>query len=134
MADPEQGSEQRLMVDPRFQLAVDQFNSASWYACHDSLEDLWHETEDPLRRPLQGLLQIAVAHLHLEQGNVNGAMILMGEGLGRLNGLGDQTLGVDLNDLRPQVLARLKALQSGLDPSVLPLPQLQRTDAHGSVH
>lgn len=134
MAESEQGTEQRLMADPRFQLALDQFNSGSWYACHDSFEDLWHETQDPLRRPLQGLLQIAVAHLHLERGNVNGAMILMGEGLGRLDGLGPSTLGVNLNALRLQVLARLKALQSGRDPSVLPLPQLLQNAVPGSVH
>ena len=75
------------MADPRFHEAVAQFNAADWYACHDGFEALWHETQGPMRPVLQGILQIAVAHLHRERGNDHGAMVLMGEGLGRLQGL-----------------------------------------------
>ena len=50
-------------ADPRFQQGVELFNAGEWYAAHDLFEELWHETADPDRRSLQGLLQVAVAHL-----------------------------------------------------------------------
>ena len=123
--------EQSLMVDPRFGDAVRLFNAGEWYACHDGFEELWHETQGPCRRVLQGILQIAVAHLHLERGNRRGATVLLGEGLGRLHNAGAEQLGLDLELLRQQAAARLQALQQELDPTPLPLPRLlsDRADA-----
>jgi predicted metal-dependent hydrolase len=116
--------EQSLMVDPRFGDAVGLFNAGEWYACHDGFEELWHETQAPCRKVLQGILQIAVAHLHLERGNRRGATVLLGEGLGRLQGAGDVCFGLDLNQLRQRSRDRLVALQQEQDPDALPLPVL----------
>lgn len=112
------------MADPRFGEAVRLFNAGEWYACHDGFEELWHETQGPCRRVLQGILQIAVAHLHLERGNRRGATVLLGEGLGRLQSAGPEQLGVDLEGLRAAARERLLALQREQDPSALPLPRL----------
>ena len=116
--------ETSLMADPRFGEAVRLFNAGEWYACHDGFEELWHETQGPCRKVLQGILQIAVAHLHLERGNRRGATVLLGEGLGRLQNAGPAQLGLDLDQLRQQVRARLQALQQEQDPTGLPLPRL----------
>ena len=116
--------EQSLMADPRFGEAVRLFNAGEWYACHDGFEELWHETQGPCRKVLQGILQIAVAHLHLERGNRRGATVLLGEGLGRLQNAGLAQLGLDLDQLRQQARARLQALQQEQDPTGLPLPRL----------
>ena len=118
--------EDLLQADPRLQQAIDLFNGGEWYACHDGLEELWHETQGPMRPVLQGLLQIAVAHLHLERDNRHGATVLMGEGLGRLAGCGDEALGLRLAPLRDRAAALLTALQDGSDPSQLPPPRLER--------
>jgi uncharacterized protein len=117
------------MVDPRFGEAVRLFNAGEWYACHDGFEELWHETQAPCRRVLQGILQIAVAHLHLERGNRRGATVLLGEGLGRLQSAGAETFGLDLDRLRESAAARLQALQLEQDPELLPLPQLHASCA-----
>lgn len=117
--------EQQLMADPRLGQAIALFNAAEWYACHDGFEELWHETAGPMRPVLQGILQVAVAHVHLERGNLRGATILLGEGLGRLQGCGDEALGLDLTLLRRRAVARLQALHANSDPAALPLPQLQ---------
>jgi len=119
-----QSEEASLMVDPRFGEAVRLFNAGEWYACHDGFEELWHETQGPCRKLLQGILQIAVAHLHLERGNRRGATVLLGEGLGRLQNAGPAQLGLDLDQLRQQARARLQALQQEQDPTGLPLPRL----------
>ncbi|MEY2644435.1 MAG: hypothetical protein RLZZ611_1084 [Cyanobacteriota bacterium] len=112
------------MADYRFQQAVNLFNAASWYPCHDGFEELWHETQGPCRRVLQGILQIAVAHIHLERANLRGATVLLGEGLGRLRSSDPGLLGLDLNPLCEPAAQRLQALQQGQPPEALPLPRL----------
>lgn len=124
--------EQSLMADPRFQEAVRLFNAGEWYACHDRFEELWHETAGPLRPVLQGILQLAVAQLHLERGNLRGATILTGEGLGRLGPAGAHRLGLDLDALRRQARQWLEALHGESPPEVLKPPRLSApTDGRG---
>jgi predicted metal-dependent hydrolase len=117
--------EDSLRADPRLGRAIDQFNGGDWYGCHDGFEELWHETQGPMRPVLQGILQIAVAELHLERGNRHGATVLMGEGLGRLRRSGDAALGLDLLRLRQAATDRFVALQAQLPADGLPLPRLE---------
>jgi len=112
------------MADPRLGEAIRLFNAADWYACHDLVEELWHETAGPMRPVLQGILQIAVAELHLEKANLRGATILMGEGLGRLRSSGSMALGLNLEGLRAVALQRLQTLQSGGSLDHVPFPKL----------
>ncbi len=112
-------------IDPRFQPAVVLFNRRSWYEAHDAFEEIWHETAGSDRRLLQGILQIAVAHVHLERGNLRGATILLGEGVGRLSSAKSGDLGLDLPSFRDQARLRLEALQQEIDPVALPFPELR---------
>jgi len=128
--DPEQlvlSEEQELLADTRLGEAIFLFNSGDWYACHDSFEALWHETAGPMRPVLQGILQIAVAELHLERGNSRGATILMGEGLGRLKACPPNALDIDLVALINLSMQRLLALQQQGSIEGLELPRLAET-------
>jgi predicted metal-dependent hydrolase len=120
--------EAQLLADPRFAQAVSLFNAGEWYGCHDGFEELWHETQGPMRLVLQGILQIAVAQLHLERGNTRGATILMGEGLGRLATCDQMALGLRLEPFCRLARLRLQALQSGDIGALLPLPTLEWAD------
>ena len=125
--NPEQlvlSEEQELLADTRLGEAIVLFNSGDWYACHDGFEALWHETAGPMRPVLQGILQIAVAELHLERGNCRGATILMGEGLGRLKACPSNALGIDLVALINSSMQRLLALQQQRSIEGLELPRL----------
>jgi hypothetical protein len=84
-----------------------------------------------MRPVLQGILQIAVGQLHLSRGNQRGALILTGEGLGRLRRCGDQALGLDLRALREQASLWLQVLQLEQDTSQLPPPSLGRLQSPG---
>ena len=112
-------------ADPRFQQGVELFNAGEWYAAHDLFEELWHETADPERRSLQGILQVAVAQLHLQRGNRRGATILFGEALGRLKRPGTPDLGLDLASLCRTAQQRLEALQQDGDPESCTVPVLE---------
>ncbi|MDP6192880.1 MAG: DUF309 domain-containing protein [Prochlorococcaceae cyanobacterium ETNP18_MAG_1] len=113
-----------LVDDPRFRHAVDLFNAGDWYPAHDAFEELWHETSGPERKTLQGVIQVAVAQLHLERGNRRGATLLYGEGLGRFKAKGIPDLGWDLEQLCLCIQDRLQKLQQQGDPDSSTVPVL----------
>ncbi|GJN28413.1 hypothetical protein PR202_gb16531 [Eleusine coracana subsp. coracana] len=70
-----------------FDEAVALFNRGEFHACHDVVEELWHDAEDPARTLLHGILQCAVGFHHLFNQNHRGAMMELGEGLCKLRKL-----------------------------------------------
>ena len=49
----------------------EKFNEGEYYECHDLLEEIW--MTDRQNKFLQGLLQVAVAIYHFENGNIYGS-------------------------------------------------------------
>ena len=78
------------------QEAVDLFNNQKWYEAHDAFEDIWNDLVGDERQIVQGILQVSVSQFHLNKGNLNGAMILLGEGLGRIKNRFSEDLEIDL--------------------------------------
>ncbi len=78
------------------QEAIDLFNSQKWYEAHDAFEDIWNDLVGDERQIVQGILQVSVSQFHLNKGNLNGAMILLGEGLGRIKNKVSEDLEIDL--------------------------------------
>ena len=110
--------------DSRFEIGMKLFNSCQWYKSHDVFEEIWHETGGPERQLLQGILQVAVAQVHLENSNINGATILYGEALGRLKKFHLANFGLDIEGLSNCVSRRLEFLQIGKDLAGCSLPVL----------
>ena len=110
--------------DPRFEIGMKLFNSCQWYKSHDVFEEIWHETCGPERQLLQGILQVAVAQVHLENCNLNGATILYGEALGRLKRFRAANFGLDIEGLSNCISRRLEFLQIGKDLAGCSLPIL----------
>ena len=61
--------------------AYGEFNRGDWYDCHETLEDLWIGSEDEPRWFYQGMLQIAVALHHWQNGNYGGSVSLLLSGV-----------------------------------------------------
>ena len=110
--------------DSRFEIGMKLFNSCQWYKSHDVFEEIWHETGGVERQLLQGILQVAVAQVHLENNNFNGATILYGEALGRLKKFHLANFGLDIEGLSNCVSRRLEFLQIGKDLAGCSLPVL----------
>ena len=110
--------------DSRFARGMNLFNSCQWYKSHDVFEEIWHETGGSDRQLLQGILQVAVAQVHLENSNINGATILYGEALGRLKRYQSANFGLDIVGLCKCITKRLELLQIGNDISDCTLPVL----------
>jgi uncharacterized protein len=94
-----------------FWQGIEEFNSQDFYACHDTLEALWMEAGEPDKRFYQGILQISVALYHLSNQNWRGAVILLGEGINRLNYYQPSYAGIAVEDLLGQSAKLLSALQ-----------------------
>jgi predicted metal-dependent hydrolase len=117
-----------------FWQGVEQFNSEQFYACHDTLEALWIEATEPEKTLYQGILQIAVALYHLGNGNLRGAMILLGEGTNRLRRYPEIDCGINVEKLLVESVEFLKALQQAdvekkspsdlMENLALPLPKI----------
>ncbi len=95
----------------QFWQSVEQFNSQQFYACHDTLEALWMEATEPEKTFYQAVLQIAVALYHLSNSNWRGAVILLGEGINKLQRYPSIYAGIDVDELIISSGAMLQALQ-----------------------
>ena len=114
---------------------IAQFNSGEFYACHDTLEALWMEAQDPDRRFYQGLLQTAVAYYHLGNGNWRGSVILLGEGIAKLSDYFPSYAGCNiktflaanqsnLSELQTLGSEQVQAFDLSRIPSLLPISEL----------
>lgn len=99
-------------LPPEFWHGIQQFNQQEFYACHDTLEALWLEASEPERTLYQGILQIAVAIYHLGNQNLRGAMILLGEGIGRLSRYQPEYAGLNIRQLLLKSKTLLTQLQT----------------------
>ena len=91
--------------------ALNLFNNQKWYEAHDAFEDIWNTLDGDERQVIQGILQVSVSQFHLSKGNLNGATILLGEGLGRIKNRTNINLGIDLESFCKRLEELLKKLQ-----------------------
>ena len=91
--------------------ALKLFNNHEWYEAHDAFEEIWNYVDGDERQIIQGILQVSVSQFHLSKGNLNGATILLGEGLGRIKTRTNINLGIDLESFCQCLENLLKKLQ-----------------------
>ena len=91
--------------------ALNLFNKHEWYEAHDAFEEIWNTVDGDERQVIQGILQVSVSQFHLSKGNLNGATILLGEGLGRIKTRTEINLGIDLVSFCHCLEKLLKKLQ-----------------------
>ncbi len=91
--------------------ALNLFNNHKWYEAHDAFEEIWNSVDGDERQVIQGILQVSVSQFHLSKGNLNGATILLGEGLGRIKTRTNINLGIDLESFCQCLEYLLRKLQ-----------------------
>ena len=92
-------------------VALNFFNNHQWYEAHDAFEEIWNTLDGDERQVIQGILQVSVSQFHLSKGNLNGATILLGEGLGRIKTRTNINLGIDLESFCQSLEDLLRKLQ-----------------------
>jgi predicted metal-dependent hydrolase len=89
------------------------FNAGEFFEAHEQLEAAWRAEPGPIRNLYQGVLQIAVAYLHITRDNYAGAIKVYGRALKWLDPLPDVCQGVDVAQLKrdaAEVFAEVKRL------------------------
>jgi predicted metal-dependent hydrolase len=61
------------LIDPRLEEFVRLFNHKEFFDAHEVLEALWLESLPPVKDFYKGLIQCAVAFVHLQRKNLRGA-------------------------------------------------------------
>lgn len=89
---------------------IAQFNAGEYWACHETLEDLWRPEPDHIRYLYQGILQIGVGCYHLRRGNWRGAVNKLRSGIAYLAPSAPACLGLDVARLRDEAGVVLAAL------------------------
>ena len=100
-----------VYLEDEFINALNLFNNQKWYEAHDAFEDIWNTLDGDERQIIQGILQVSVSQFHLSKGNLNGATILLGEGLGRIKNRTNINLGIDLESFCKCLEDLLRKLQ-----------------------
>src|SRR6266705_3912742 len=115
------------MSDPDFfQQGIDLFNEGRFFECHEAWEEIWKRSDGELKLFYQGLIQAAVAILHAQRGNLEGARSLYQKAREKLDPLADEHMGIALDEMRV-ALAEFIEMALGADGSPLPKPpQLRR--------
>ena len=108
------------------QEAIDLFNNQKWYEAHDAFEDIWNDLVGDERQIVQGILQVSVSQFHLNKGNLNGAMILLGEGLGRIRNKVSEDLEIDLILLCTSLESLLNKLHTNIPLNQSDVPFLRK--------
>ena len=87
-------------LPPEAVIAVVEFNAGHFFEQHEHFEAAWMAETRPIRDLYQGILQIGLAFLQIEQGNWAGTLKMFRRGLPRLRDLPPVCQGVDVASLR----------------------------------
>jgi predicted metal-dependent hydrolase/CheY-like chemotaxis protein len=86
-------------LHPEAVMGVEEFNAGHYFEQHEHFETAWMAEPRPIRDLYQGILQVGLAFLQIEQGNWAGALKMFRRGLPRLRDLPPVSQGIDVASL-----------------------------------
>lgn len=87
------------------------FNAGEFFEAHEELETAWRDETGEVRELYRGILQVAVAYLHITRGNYEGAVKVYGRSLKWTQGWSDVCRGINLKRLRDDAEAAINELE-----------------------
>ncbi|MEX1164265.1 MAG: DUF309 domain-containing protein [Nitriliruptor sp.] len=88
-----------VTVEEALLLGVGLWNDERLFEAHECLEHVWHAAPDADRDLWQGVIQVAVAGVHLQRGNLDGAVRTLDKAHRRLTPYPDVHRGIDVEQL-----------------------------------
>jgi uncharacterized protein len=82
---------------------IELFNAGAFFDCHEAWEEVWKRARGPEKLFYQGMIQAAVAILHVERGNPGGARSTWQKARAKLEALPAEHMGIALGELREAV-------------------------------
>ena len=74
-----------------YEEGIDLFNQGRFFECHEAWEEIWKRSDGELKLFYQGLIQAAVAILHAQRGNLEGARSLYDKASAKLDKISPST-------------------------------------------
>src|SRR5579863_3623153 len=110
-----------------YEQGIDLFNEGRFFECHEAWEEIWKRADGEEKRFYQALIQAAVAILHAQRGNLDGARSLYEKARAKLDPIPDDHMGIAIAEMRA-ALARFMETAIRADGRPLPEPpRLRRT-------
>lgn len=106
-----------------YEQGIDLFNEGRFFECHEAWEEVWKRADGELKLFYQGLIQAAVAILHAQRGNLEGAQSLYQKASAKLDAIPREHMGLAIGELRD---ALAEFIDSALHAEGRPLPALPR--------
>ncbi len=103
---------------------IELFNAGRFFECHEAWEQAWIRSRGEEKLFYQGLIQAAVAILHAQRGNREGAHSLHAKARAKLTPLPAWYRGVAVDELLNSLALFLRAIEDGAHH--LPPPPLLR--------
>jgi uncharacterized protein len=104
-----------------YEHGIDLFNQGRFFECHEAWEEIWKRSDGEAKLFYQGLIQAAVAILHAQRGNLDGARSLYQKASAKLDSIPHEHMGLAVGELRVE-LSRFIEIASRADGSPLPAP------------
>ena len=90
-------------IESLFQDGLKYYTAGNYFEAHESWEEMWSDYYLIDRRFIQGLIQLSVSFVHLENGNIKGAKSLLNKSIEKFEEFNGIHRGVNLNDLLRQI-------------------------------
>jgi uncharacterized protein len=103
---------------------IELFNAGRYFECHEVWEEVWKRATSAEKLFFQGMIQAAVAILHVERGNPRGARSTWTKARAKLDRLPTEHMGIALAELRDTVEAFVTSALGGHPPA--PLPKIRQ--------
>jgi uncharacterized protein len=108
-----------------FERGIDLFNEGQFFECHEAWEEIWKRSDGDAKLFYQGLIQAAVAILHAQRGNLEGARSLYEKASVKLDAIPPEHMGLAIADLRLELSKFIETATSKALPLPAP-PRLRR--------
>lgn len=95
-------------VEEALELGIRLWTEERFFEAHECLEAVWHASPVPDRDLWQGVIQLAVAGVHLQRGNLAGARAILDKAAERLAAYPGERRGIDVATAR-RTCAELRA-------------------------
>tara|TARA_B100001105_G_C22282724_1_gene396049 strand:+ start:453 stop:818 length:366 start_codon:yes stop_codon:yes gene_type:complete len=86
-----------------FLKGLEAYHEGNYFDAHEFWEILWSDYYLKDRDFIQGLIQLSVSFVHLENGNLNGAKSLMGKCLEKFKEFGGVHRDIDVSGLKNSI-------------------------------
>ena len=90
-------------IESLFQAGLKHYRAGDYFEAHESWEELWSDYYLMDRKFIQGLIQLSVSFVHLENGNIKGAKSLLNKSTEKFVEFKGEQREIDVNNLLTQI-------------------------------